>query len=180
MEPRHTPAQSESPLSSYGKTVNGTNQLRFDPTIYNTILKEKTVVEDVVYTEANISAVKVSIGTHFQADTSVELDPFLASRLLRCVHRVVQFGIRTLRTAFQGQHIRPRLSRPNGGDRNAPSRHQQDRQWICGSARFTSFFPDNAAFWRRCCCCWCNTDDAIQSDASQTTSELIRLFGSWE
>ncbi|KAG2093329.1 TIP49 C-terminus-domain-containing protein [Suillus discolor] len=63
-----TPAESENSLSGYGKTVShvivglktvkGTKQLRLDPTIYEAILKEKIVVGDVIYVEANISAVK--------------------------------------------------------------------------------------------------------------------------
>ncbi|KAF8124705.1 TIP49 C-terminus-domain-containing protein [Boletus edulis] len=40
------------------KTVKGTKQLRLDPTIYEAILKEKIVVGDVIYVEANTGAVK--------------------------------------------------------------------------------------------------------------------------
>ena len=68
-----TPTESENPLSGYGKTVShvivglktvkGTKQLRLDPTIYEAILKEKIVVGDVIYVEANTGAVKVS---HFR------------------------------------------------------------------------------------------------------------------
>jgi DNA helicase TIP49 (TBP-interacting protein) len=64
-----TPAESENPLSGYGKTVShvivglktvkGTKQLKLDPTIYEAILKEKIVVGDVIYIEANTGAVKV-------------------------------------------------------------------------------------------------------------------------
>lgn len=64
-----TPTESENPLSGYGKTVShvviglktvrGTKQLRLDPGIYEAILKEKIVVGDVVYIEANTGAVKV-------------------------------------------------------------------------------------------------------------------------
>lgn len=64
-----TPTESENPLSGYGKTVShvivglktvkGTKQLRLDPTIYEAILKEKIVVGDVIYVEANTGAVKV-------------------------------------------------------------------------------------------------------------------------
>ena len=64
-----SPTESENPLSGYGKTVShvivglktvrGTKQLRLDPTIYEAILKEKIVVGDVVYIEANTGAVKV-------------------------------------------------------------------------------------------------------------------------
>jgi RuvB-like protein 1 (pontin 52) len=63
-----TPSESENPLSGYGKTVSrvivglktvkGTKQLRLDPTIYEAILKEKILVGDVIYVEANTGAVK--------------------------------------------------------------------------------------------------------------------------
>jgi TIP49 P-loop domain len=64
-----TPTETENPLSGYGKTVShviiglktvkGTKQLRLDPSIYEAILKEKIVVGDVIYVEANTGAVKV-------------------------------------------------------------------------------------------------------------------------
>ncbi|KAJ6591574.1 RuvB-like helicase 1 [Mycena vulgaris] len=54
-----TPTESENPLSGYGKTVShvvvglktvrGTKQLRLDPIIYESILKEKIFVGDVIY-----------------------------------------------------------------------------------------------------------------------------------
>ncbi|KAK0479386.1 RuvB-like helicase 1 [Armillaria luteobubalina] len=63
-----TPAESENPLSGYGKTVShvivhlktvrGVKQLRLDPSIYESILKEKIVVGDVIYIEENTGAVK--------------------------------------------------------------------------------------------------------------------------
>ncbi|VDC01082.1 unnamed protein product [Peniophora sp. CBMAI 1063] len=63
-----TPSEAENPLSGYGKTVahvvvglktaKGTKQLRLDPSVYEAILKEKIVVGDVVYIEANTGAVK--------------------------------------------------------------------------------------------------------------------------
>jgi RuvB-like protein 1 (pontin 52) len=66
-----TPSESENPLSGYGKTVShvivglktvkGTKQLRLDPTIYEAILKEKILVGDVIYIEANTGAVKVFV-----------------------------------------------------------------------------------------------------------------------
>ena len=66
-----TPTEAENPLSGYGKTVShvivglktvkGTKLLRLVPTIYEAILKEKIVVCDVVYIEANTGAVKVFV-----------------------------------------------------------------------------------------------------------------------
>ncbi|KAJ3567990.1 hypothetical protein NP233_g6001 [Leucocoprinus birnbaumii] len=61
-----TPTESENPLSGYGKTVShvivglktvkGTKQLKLDPSIYEAILKEKIIVGDVIYIEANTGA----------------------------------------------------------------------------------------------------------------------------
>lgn len=69
-----TPTEAENPLSGYGKTVShvivglktvkGTKQLRLDPSIYEAILKEKIVVGDVIYVEANTGAVKVRITSY--------------------------------------------------------------------------------------------------------------------
>lgn len=66
-----TPSEAENPLSGYGKTIShvivglktvkGTKQLRLDPSIYEAILKEKIVVGDVIYVEANTGAVKVCV-----------------------------------------------------------------------------------------------------------------------
>ncbi|KIK68829.1 hypothetical protein GYMLUDRAFT_188078 [Collybiopsis luxurians FD-317 M1] len=63
-----SPSESENPLSGYGKTIShvivglksvkGTKQLRLDPSIYEAIMKEKIVVGDVIYIEANTGAVK--------------------------------------------------------------------------------------------------------------------------
>ena len=66
---RAHPAEAENPLSGYSrtvshvivglKTVEGTKQSRLDPTIDEAIMKELTVVGDVIYIEANTGAVKV-------------------------------------------------------------------------------------------------------------------------
>ncbi|KAG0244275.1 RuvB-like 1 [Mortierella sp. GBAus27b] len=63
-----TPEETENPLGGYGrtishvliglKTVKGTKQLKLDPSIYESIQKEKVTVGDVVYIEANTGAVK--------------------------------------------------------------------------------------------------------------------------
>ena len=82
-----TPTESENPLSGYGKTIShviislktvkGTKQLRLDPSIYEAIMKEKIVVGDVIYVEANTGAVKVFIvGQVFHV---ANLDVFSAS-----------------------------------------------------------------------------------------------------
>jgi len=41
--------------------VKGTKQLKLDPSIYEAILKEKIIVGDVIYIEANTGAVKVCV-----------------------------------------------------------------------------------------------------------------------
>lgn len=63
-----TPAEAENPLSGYGKTIShvvvslktlkGTKQLRLDPSIYESIQKERITVGDVIYIESNTGAVK--------------------------------------------------------------------------------------------------------------------------
>lgn len=57
------------PVAGYGKTVShvviglktakGTKQLKLDPSIYESLQKEKVEVGDVIYIEANSGAVKV-------------------------------------------------------------------------------------------------------------------------
>jgi RuvB-like protein 1 (pontin 52) len=42
------------------KTIKGTKQLKLDPTIYESLQKEKVQVGDVIYIEANTGSVKVS------------------------------------------------------------------------------------------------------------------------
>lgn len=65
-----TPQETEHPtmLSSYGKTISnvtiglktakGTKQLKLDPSIFESLQKEKVEVGDVIYIEANSGAVK--------------------------------------------------------------------------------------------------------------------------
>jgi RuvB-like protein 1 len=64
-----TPQEAENPLGGYGKTISGvviglktvkgTKNLKLDPSIYESIQKEKVVIGDVIYIEANTGAVKV-------------------------------------------------------------------------------------------------------------------------
>merc|ERR1711906_54192 len=63
-----TPEETENPLGGYGKTVSsviiglkttkGTKQLKLDPSIYESLQKEKVTKGDVIYIEANSGAVK--------------------------------------------------------------------------------------------------------------------------
>lgn len=63
-----TPEEAENPLGGYGKTVShvivglktakGTKSLRLDPSIYESIQKERVTAGDVIYIEANTGAVK--------------------------------------------------------------------------------------------------------------------------
>merc|ERR1712042_154974 len=63
-----TPVETENPMGGYGKTVahviiglktaKGTKQLKWDPSIYESLQKEKVEVGDVIYFEANSGAVK--------------------------------------------------------------------------------------------------------------------------
>ncbi len=63
-----TPEETENPHGGYGKTIahviiglkttKGTKQLKLDPTIYESIQKERIAVGDVIYVESNSGAVK--------------------------------------------------------------------------------------------------------------------------
>eukprot|EP00696_Hemimastix_kukwesjijk_P014042 gnl/Hemi2/27953_TR9229_c0_g5_i1.p1 gnl/Hemi2/27953_TR9229_c0_g5~~gnl/Hemi2/27953_TR9229_c0_g5_i1.p1 ORF type:complete len:460 (-),score=79.95 gnl/Hemi2/27953_TR9229_c0_g5_i1:63-1442(-) len=63
-----TPEETENPYGQYGKTISsvviglktikGTKQLRLDPSIYESIQKEKVQLGDVIYIEANSGSVK--------------------------------------------------------------------------------------------------------------------------
>ncbi|KAI5779262.1 TIP49 C-terminus-domain-containing protein [Geopyxis carbonaria] len=63
-----TPEEAENPLGGYGKTIShvivglksgkGTKKLRLDPSIYESIQKERVAIGDVIYIEANTGAVK--------------------------------------------------------------------------------------------------------------------------
>ncbi|KAF7996576.1 hypothetical protein HCN44_002222 [Aphidius gifuensis] len=63
-----TPVETENPMGGYGKTVShviiglktakGTKQLKLDPSIYQSLQKEKVEVGDVIYIESNSGAVK--------------------------------------------------------------------------------------------------------------------------
>lgn len=63
-----TPEETENPLGGYGKTIShvivglkttkGSKQLRLDPSIYESLQKEKVSVGDVIYIESNNGSVK--------------------------------------------------------------------------------------------------------------------------
>ncbi|ELU12497.1 hypothetical protein CAPTEDRAFT_21868 [Capitella teleta] len=63
-----TPVETENPMGGYGKTVShvviglktakGTKQLKLDPSIYESLQKEKVETGDVIYIESSSGAVK--------------------------------------------------------------------------------------------------------------------------
>ncbi|KAJ1921995.1 RuvB ATP-dependent DNA helicase pontin [Mycoemilia scoparia] len=63
-----TPEETENPLGGYGKSISrvvvglkttkGTSQFSMDPSIYESLLKEKVSVGDVIYIESNTGTVK--------------------------------------------------------------------------------------------------------------------------
>ncbi|ETN81046.1 TIP49 protein [Necator americanus] len=63
-----TPVETSNPLGGFGKTIShvvvslktakGSKQLKLDPSIYDTILKQRIEIGDVIYIEANSGAVK--------------------------------------------------------------------------------------------------------------------------
>ncbi|NXR99475.1 RUVB1 protein, partial [Oxylabes madagascariensis] len=63
-----TPCETENPMGGYGKTIShviiglktakGTKQLKLDPSIFESLQKERVETGDVIYIEANSGAVK--------------------------------------------------------------------------------------------------------------------------
>jgi len=78
-----TPEETENPLGGYGKTIahviiglkttKGTKQLKLDPTIYESLQKERVAVGDVIYIEANSGSVK-RVGRSDAYATEVDLE----------------------------------------------------------------------------------------------------------
>lgn len=65
-----TPEETENPFGGYGKTIShvivglkttkGTKQLRLDPSVYESLQKERVAIGDVIYIEANSGAIRVN------------------------------------------------------------------------------------------------------------------------
>eukprot|EP00043_Microstomoeca_roanoka_P014912 m.148684 g.148684 ORF g.148684 m.148684 type:complete len:456 (+) comp16140_c0_seq1:162-1529(+) len=83
-----TPEETEDSLGGYGKTIShvviglktrkGTKQLRLDPTIYESLQKEKVEVGDVIYIEANTGAVKrVGRSDSFATEFDLEAEEYV-------------------------------------------------------------------------------------------------------
>lgn len=84
-----TPEETENPLGGYGKTIShviiglktvkGVKQLKLDPSIYESIQKEKVTVGDVIYIEANTGACKVKKKKRHTDHDKLELIVFTES-----------------------------------------------------------------------------------------------------
>ncbi|KAI9217018.1 TIP49 C-terminus-domain-containing protein [Blastocladiella britannica] len=83
-----TPVETENPLGGYGKTVShviiglktvkGTKQLKLDPSIHESLSKEKVSVGDVIYIESNSGAVKrVGRSDTFATEFDLEADEYV-------------------------------------------------------------------------------------------------------
>eukprot|EP01061_Rhynchopus_euleeides_P014679 TRINITY_DN2533_c0_g1_i1.p1 TRINITY_DN2533_c0_g1~~TRINITY_DN2533_c0_g1_i1.p1 ORF type:complete len:460 (+),score=236.27 TRINITY_DN2533_c0_g1_i1:260-1639(+) len=83
-----TPVETENPLGGYGKAVShvviglksskGTKQLKLDPSIYDSIQKEKVQVGDVIYIEANSGSVKrVGRSDSFATEFDLEAEEYV-------------------------------------------------------------------------------------------------------
>jgi RuvB-like protein 1 len=78
-----TPEETENPLGGYGKSISqvviglrsykGTKRLRVDPSVYETLQKERVAVGDIIYIEANTGAVK-RVGRSDQYATEFDLE----------------------------------------------------------------------------------------------------------
>lgn len=82
------PEETENPLGTYGKTIShvivglktikGTKQLKLDPSIYESILKERVQVGDVIYIEANSGSVKrTGRSDSFATEVDLEADEYV-------------------------------------------------------------------------------------------------------
>ncbi|KAI9490302.1 RuvB-like 1 [Zychaea mexicana] len=83
-----TPEETENPLGGYGKTIShviiglktvkGTKQLKLDPSIFESIQKERVMVGDVIYIEANTGAVKrVGRSDAFATEFDLEAEEYV-------------------------------------------------------------------------------------------------------
>ncbi|KAH8497835.1 hypothetical protein H0E87_016928 [Populus deltoides] len=83
-----TPEETESITGGYGKsiggviiglkTIKGTKQLRLEASIYDALIKEKVVVGDVIYIEANSGAVKrVGRSDAFATEFDLEAEEYV-------------------------------------------------------------------------------------------------------
>ncbi|KAJ1813621.1 RuvB ATP-dependent DNA helicase pontin [Coemansia sp. RSA 2598] len=83
-----TPEEAENPLGGYSKAVSnvviglktakGTKQLRLDPSIYESLLKEKVSAGDVIYIEANTGSVKrVGRSDAYATEYDLEADEYV-------------------------------------------------------------------------------------------------------
>jgi len=83
-----TPVETESSVSGYGrqvshviiglKTTKGTKQLKLDPSIHESLTKEKVQVGDVIYIEANSGSVKrVGRSDAFAAEFDLEAEEYV-------------------------------------------------------------------------------------------------------
>ncbi|CAI4228720.1 unnamed protein product [Auanema sp. JU1783] len=82
------PVETENPLGGYGKqishlvitlkTCKGSKQLKLDPTIYDSILKQRIELGDIMYIEANTGAVKrLGRCDMYSSEFDLEADEFV-------------------------------------------------------------------------------------------------------
>jgi len=83
-----TPVETDNPHGGYGKTISnvviglkttkGVKQLKLDPTIYESLQKERVEVGDVIYIEANSGSVKrVGRSESFATTYDLEAEEFV-------------------------------------------------------------------------------------------------------
>lgn len=112
-----TPAETENPLSGYGKTIShvvvalktakGTKQLRLDPSIYESIQKERVTVGDVIYIEANTGAVKVRSSSPHNFPRRLDTFKPRLNREWNCRTASRPFGCVRDRVRPRGGRVRP-------------------------------------------------------------------------
>ncbi|XP_069793502.1 ruvB-like 1 isoform X2 [Narcine bancroftii] len=106
-----TPCETENPMGGYGKTVShviiglktakGTKQLKLDPSIYESLQKERVEVGDVIYIEANSGAVKggqdiLSMMGQLMKPKKTEITDKLRGEINKVVNKYIDQGIAEL------------------------------------------------------------------------------------
>ncbi|XP_068939919.1 ruvB-like 1 isoform X2 [Petaurus breviceps papuanus] len=106
-----TPCETENPMGGYGKTIShviiglktakGTKQLKLDPSIFESLQKERVEAGDVIYIEANSGAVKggqdiLSMMGQLMKPKKTEITDKLRGEINKVVNKYIDQGIAEL------------------------------------------------------------------------------------
>ena len=117
-----SPVETENPVAGYSKTVShvviglktakGTKQLKLDPSIYESLQKERVEVGDVIYIEANSGAVKrLGRSDTFATEFDLEAEEYVPLPKVKCLTVSVKYQIEIiLRAMFTKERRSSRMS----------------------------------------------------------------------